>query len=80
MGLHLLGLSLPEQVDPLTLLQHVSGEQRYILDYLTEVVVQKQPREVQMFLLCTAILQRLNASLCDAVMEQNGQSSHARTP
>jgi LuxR family maltose regulon positive regulatory protein len=69
-GLHLLGLSLPEQVDPLTLLEQISGEHRYILDYLTEVVLQKQPAEVQMFLLCTCILERLNASLCDAVMEQ----------
>jgi LuxR family maltose regulon positive regulatory protein len=71
-GLHLLGLSLPEQVDPLTLLEQVSGEHRYILDYLTEVVLHKQPREVQMFLLCTSILERLSASLCDAVMEQTG--------
>jgi LuxR family maltose regulon positive regulatory protein len=71
-GLHLLGLSLPEHVDPLTLLQHVSGEQRYILDYLTEVVLHQQPAEVQRFLLGTCILERFNASLCDAVMEQTG--------
>ena len=69
-GLQLLALSLPEQVDPLTLLQQVSGEHRYILDYLTEVVLQKQSVEVQKFLLCTSILERLSASLCDAVMEQ----------
>jgi LuxR family maltose regulon positive regulatory protein len=71
-GLHLLGLSLPEHVDPLTLLQQISGEHRYILDYLTEAVLQKQPKEVQMFLLCTSILERLSASLCDAVMQQPG--------
>jgi LuxR family maltose regulon positive regulatory protein len=71
-GLQLLALSLPEQVDPLTLLEQVSGEHRYILDYLTEVVLQKQPPEVQMFLLCTSILERLSTSLCDAVMEQMG--------
>jgi LuxR family maltose regulon positive regulatory protein len=71
-GLQLLGLSLPEHVDPLTLLEHASGEQRYILDYLTQVVVQKQPAEVQHFLLCTSILERLSASLCDAVVEQTG--------
>jgi len=69
-GLQLLALSLPEQVEPLTLLEQVSGEQRYILDYLTEVVLQKQPPEVQRFLLCTSILERFNASLCDTVMEQ----------
>jgi LuxR family maltose regulon positive regulatory protein len=74
-GLHLLGLSLPEHVDPHTLLEQVSGEQRYILDYLTQVVVHKQPQEVQTFLLSTCILERLNASLCDAVMEQTGSQA-----
>jgi LuxR family maltose regulon positive regulatory protein len=74
-GLQLLGLSLPAQADPLTLLQQVSGEHFYILDYLTEVILQKQPEEVQRFLLCTSILQRLSASLCDAVMEQTGSQA-----
>jgi LuxR family maltose regulon positive regulatory protein len=74
-GLQLLALSLPEHVDPLTLLQEVSGEQRYILDYLIEVVLQKQPVEVQMFLLRTSILERLSVSLCDAVMEQTGSQA-----
>ncbi len=69
-GLQLLSLSLPGHADPLTLLQQVSGEHRYILDYLTEVVLHKQPEQVQRFLLCTSILELLNASLCDAVMEQ----------
>jgi LuxR family maltose regulon positive regulatory protein len=44
-GLQLLGLSLPERTDPLTLLQEASGDQRYILDYLTEVVLRRQPLE-----------------------------------
>ena len=30
-----------------------SGDQRYILDYLTEVVLHQQPPEVQRFLLFT---------------------------
>jgi LuxR family maltose regulon positive regulatory protein len=67
----LLALALPEQADSLTLLQQISGEQRYILDYLTEVVLQKQSPQVQHFLLCTSILERLSASLCDAVMEMH---------
>jgi LuxR family maltose regulon positive regulatory protein len=74
-SLRLLGLSLPERVDPLTLLQQISGEHRYILDYLTEVVLQQQPAEVQRFLLFTCILERLSASLCDAVMEQTGSQA-----
>jgi len=71
-GLRLLGLSLAEYANPLSLLEEVSGDQRYILDYLTEEVLRRQPQEVQMFLLYTCILEHLTASLCDAVMEQAG--------
>ena len=70
-GLHLLGLSLPEQANPARLLLEVSGDQRYILDYLTEEVLRRQPQEIQMFLLSTCILERLTAPLCNAVMQQD---------
>jgi len=69
-GLQLLGLSLSEQANPLPLLQEASGSQRYILDYLTEEVLRRQPQEVQRFLLYTCILEQLSAPLCDAVMQQ----------
>lgn len=71
-GLQLLGLSLQGHIDPANLLEDLSGDQRYILDYLTEEVLHRQPQEIQTFLLCTCILQRLNASLCDSVMQQHG--------
>ena len=74
-GLQLLGLSLPENVNPDNLLKEISGDQRYILDYLTEEVLRQQPQEVQTFLLSTSILERLTASLCNAVMEQT-ESQH----
>jgi LuxR family maltose regulon positive regulatory protein len=76
-GLQLLGLSLP-RADPLTFLKEVSGDQRYILDYLTQEVLQRQPQEVQTFLLCTSILDQLSASLCDAVMDQIGSQQMLR--
>ncbi len=77
-GLQLLGLSLPERADPLTLLEEVSGDQRYILDYLTQEVLQRQPQEVQTFLLYTSILDQLSVSLCDAVMDQTGSQQMLR--
>jgi LuxR family maltose regulon positive regulatory protein len=70
-GLQLLSLSLSAQANPLTLLQEASGDQRYILDYLTEEVLRQQPLEVQTFLLSTCILERLTAPLCDAIMQQH---------
>ena len=69
-GLQLLGLSLQGDTAPARLLDEVSGSQRYILDYLIEEVLRRQPSAVQTFLLRTSILERLSASLCDAVLEQ----------
>ncbi len=69
-GLHLLGLSLQGNTDPTDLLDEVSGNQRYILDYLMEEVLRRQPPSVQTFLLHTSILERLSALLCDAVLQQ----------
>src|SRR5260370_15141588 len=71
-GLQLLGLSLQGRINPVNLLEEVSGDQHYILDYLTEEVLQQQPQEVQTFLLSTCILDRLTASLFDVVMPQHG--------
>lgn len=44
-----------------------AGSNRYIVDYLAEEVLRRQPEEVRTFLLKTAVLERLCASLCDAV-------------
>ena len=77
-GLQLLGLSLSEQGNPATLLEEASGQQRYILDYLTEVVLGRQTQEVQTFLLSTCMLERLTASLCDAVMQQTDSQQMLR--
>ena len=71
-GLHLLGLSLQGYTDPADLLDEVSGSQRYILDYLMEEVLRRQPPSVQTFLLHTSLLERLSAPLCDAVLQQTG--------
>jgi LuxR family maltose regulon positive regulatory protein len=44
-----------------------TGNDRYIVDYLVEEVLQRQPENVRSFLLQTSILDRLNGPLCDAV-------------
>jgi LuxR family transcriptional regulator, maltose regulon positive regulatory protein len=70
-GLQLLGLSLRKPTDSATLLREVTGDQHYILAYLTQVVLGRQPQEVQTFLLSTCMLEQLTAPLCDAVTEQS---------
>jgi LuxR family maltose regulon positive regulatory protein len=56
-----------------------TGSHRYILDYLTDEVLQQQAESVQTFLLQTAILDRLSGSLCDAVcsVEDRGVTGQA---
>ena len=69
-GLQLLGLYLQGHTAPDDLLDEVSGKQHYVLDYLMEEVLQRQSPPVQAFLLRTSILERLSASLCNAVLQQ----------
>jgi LuxR family transcriptional regulator, maltose regulon positive regulatory protein len=71
-GLQLAALALRGREDPTGFLQTFSGSHRYILGYLTEEVVARQPEEVRRFLLHTAVLERLTGALCDAVIGQEG--------
>ncbi len=49
-----------------------SGDNRFIVDYLVEEVLQRQPERVRSFLLQTSILDWLSGPLCDAVTGQEG--------
>ncbi len=49
-------------------IQDFAGRHRYILDYLTDEVLQQQSEQTQAFLLQTSILDRLYGPLCDAVL------------
>ncbi len=69
-GLQLVGLALRNQADPADFLQGLSGSHHYILDYLTDEVLRRQPEPVQAFLLRTSILNRFTAALCEAVTGQ----------
>jgi ATP/maltotriose-dependent transcriptional regulator MalT len=66
-GLQMAALSMQDEIDPHHFVAAFSGDDRHIADYLVEEVLQRQLVEVQRFLLQTSILDRLNASLCDAV-------------
>ncbi len=69
-GLQLAALSLREQTDVEGFVAAFTGSHRYVLDYLTEEVLERQDPEVREFLLETSILDRLCGSLCDAVTER----------
>src|ERR671918_2303748 len=66
-GLQLAALSLRGHPDVAGFLATFSGSHRYVLDYLTEEVLERQPEQVRSFLLETSVLERLSGQLCDAV-------------
>jgi LuxR family maltose regulon positive regulatory protein len=70
-GLQLAALSLQGQRDVSQFISTFRGSQRFIMDYLTEEVLDRQPRAVREFLLQTSILERLTAPLCDALTQDN---------
>jgi LuxR family transcriptional regulator, maltose regulon positive regulatory protein len=73
-GLRLAALSLQQRPDLGAFLEAFTGTHRYVLDYLTEEVLARQPERVRRFLLQTSILERLNGPLCDAVTgDSDGQ-------
>ena len=68
-GLQMAALSMRDRKDVRGFIEGFTGTNRYILDYLLEEVLTSQPAETQFFLLCTSILERLTASLCEAVLD-----------
>ena len=66
-GLQLAALSLRDRADVTTFVAGFSGSHRFVLDYLTEEVLDRQPEPLRSFLLETAVLERLCGPLCAAV-------------
>jgi LuxR family maltose regulon positive regulatory protein len=74
-GVQLAALSLRGQSDPAGFVASFSGSHRYVLDYLTEEVLARQPEQVVGFLLETSVLDRLSGPLCDAVTGRAGSQA-----
>ncbi len=74
-GLQLAALSLQRRPDPGHFVEAFTGTNRYVIDYLSDEVLKRQPNPVRTFLLESSILERLSASLCNAVTGgSDGQS------
>ena len=69
-GLQLAALSMRGREDVHEFIKAFAGDNQYIVDYLAEEVLQRQPDHVRNFLLQTSILDWLNGPLCDAVTSQ----------
>ncbi len=71
-ALQLAALSLQGREDVAGFIAGFAGDDRYVVDYLVEEVLRRQPEAVRRFLLETSILDRLSGSLCDAVTGEQG--------
>jgi LuxR family maltose regulon positive regulatory protein len=71
-GLRLAALSLAGQPDPERFVDEFSGSERTVADYLFAEVLQRQPEPVRRLLLRTSILERVNGSLADRLLETSG--------
>jgi LuxR family transcriptional regulator, maltose regulon positive regulatory protein len=66
-GLQLAALSLQGRTDIDAFVEGFSGSHRFVLDYLSEEVLDRQPDHLVRFLLETSVLERLSGGLCEAV-------------
>jgi len=71
-ALQLAALSMQGRDDVAGFIAGFSGDDRYIVDYLVEEVLHRQPEPVRRFLVETSILDRLSGPLSDAVTGRHG--------
>lgn len=73
-GLQLAAISMQSHNHLEPFIKAFEGNNRHVMDYLTDEVLALQIPEVQDFLLKTSILERMNAPLCDALLGSDHSS------
>ncbi len=74
-ALQLAALSMQGRSDVASFIAGFAGDDRYIVDYLVDEVLLRQPERVRTFLLQTSILSRLTGPLCDEVTGRDGSKA-----
>ncbi len=77
-GLQLAALSLSGRVAGDFPIAHFNGSHRQLTEYLFEEVLNHLPVELQSFLLYSSVLERMSASICDAVLSLENSASLLR--
>ena len=67
-GLQFAALAMRDHRDIAGFINAFTGSHRFVVDYLAEEVINNLPRHLQTFLLKTSVLDRMCASLCDAIL------------
>ncbi len=74
-AIQLAGLSMQGRDDVSGFIAGFAGDDRYVVDYLMEEVLRRQPEQVRTFMLETSILTSMTGPLVDAVTGQRGGSA-----
>jgi LuxR family maltose regulon positive regulatory protein len=74
-GIYLAALSLAGAADRHALVKAFDGTSAHVVDFLASEVLAAHEPELQTFMLRTAVLERLCAELCDAVLEHDGSAA-----
>ncbi|MGV6817583.1 MAG: LuxR C-terminal-related transcriptional regulator [Thiotrichales bacterium] len=69
-GLQMAALSMQGRADNSDFISEFTGSHRFVLDFLAEEVLQRQPAQIRDFLAKTSLLERFSAELCDTVTGQ----------
>lgn len=70
-GLQLTAITLQNKENISEFVKRIAGDNRYIMDYLIEEVLDALDEETREFLLKTSVLEKLSGPLCDAVLQKN---------
>ena len=71
-ALQLAALSMEGRNDTSGFIASFAGDDRFVVDYLAEEVLGRQPDEIRNFLLHTSLLDRFTGDLCEAVTGDSG--------
>ena len=74
-ALQLAAISMRGREDVASFIASFAGDDRYVVDYLADEVLERQPEAIRDFLLRTAVLDRFTGPLCDAVTAGTGGSA-----
>src|SRR5262249_36355744 len=77
-GLQIAALGLRDRADPTAFAAGFNGSHRHVVDFLIDEVLARQPAAIRRFLLRTAVLDRLCAPLCDALLAASDDEAAAR--
>lgn len=74
-GLYLATLAIADAADPVEAAQAFAGDDRMVVDYVREELLEFMPRRTRVFLLEASILDEMHAAVCDAVLERDDSAA-----